>query len=52
VTKAYRSWKEFKQEEYRQFGSFQLSLDELARDLYYDEKVQHWDDEPDELCFD
>ncbi|MCU0663329.1 MAG: hypothetical protein MUC50_13510 [Myxococcota bacterium] len=52
MTKAYRSWKEFKQEEYRQFGSIQLSLDELARDLYYDEKVQHWDEEPDELRFD
>ncbi len=40
----YRSWEEFTREEYRRVGTFQLSIDELARDLYYEDN-KNLDDE-------
>ena len=48
----YRSWKDFKSEQYRQTNTFQLCIDELAHDLYYDEtnEKKAWDEE--ELNFD
>ena len=53
--KSYRTWNEFKQSEYRRVSTFQLSIDELARDLYFDEHNRHKDDkeeEEEELNFD
>ena len=32
----YRTWKEFEEMERRRVGTFQLSVDDLARDLYVD----------------
>ncbi len=47
----YRSWKDFTEQQYRKSNTFQLSIDELERDLYYDEKPYKQDDEDDELIF-
>jgi hypothetical protein len=48
----YRSWKEFTEQQYRKANTFQLSIDELARDLYYDDAAYKNDLEDDELNFD
>jgi hypothetical protein len=48
--KSYRTWQEFEQEERRRVGTFQLSIDDLERDLYYEEVCE--DEEPKELDFD
>ena len=37
---AFQSWKEFTQNEYRRCATFQLSIEELAKDLYYDERME------------
>lgn len=50
--KGYRSWDDFTKTEYRRCGTFQLSLEELARDLYYDDSPYKKDDEEEELNFD
>ena len=49
--KSYSTWQEFEQEERRRVGTFQLSIDDLERDLYYDSTYDD-DDEPEELNFD
>jgi len=41
--KIYRNWEEFEREQRRRYATFQLSLDELAKDLYID-----YDDDPEE----
>ena len=48
----YRTWKDFTEQQYRQTNTFQLCIDELANDLYYDETQEKkaWDEE--ELNFD
>ena len=46
----YRSWQEFEKEQRRRTASFQLSLDELARDLYLD--LEPDTEEIEELNFD
>ena len=48
----YRTWKDFTEHQYRRANTFQLCIDELAHDLYYDETQdkKSWDDE--ELNFD
>lgn len=48
--KIYRTWQEFEREERRRVGTFQLSIDDLERDLYYEDLYE--DDEPKELDFD
>ena len=47
----YRTWKEFEETERRRVGTFQLSVDDLARDLYVD-TYKDDDDETQELNFD
>ena len=43
---AYRSWQDFEISERRRVGSFQLSVDDLARDLYIENpRIQENDDE-------
>ena len=42
----YRTWKEFEEMERRRVGTFQLSVDDLARDLYVD---AYKDDDDDDL---
>jgi len=49
--KSYSSWKEFTQDEFKRFGTFQLSIDELAKDVYYDDAKDD-DEEIEELNFD
>jgi hypothetical protein len=50
---AFDSWKEFKQNEYRRCATFELSIDDLAKDMYYEEHFDKKDkDERDELNFD
>jgi hypothetical protein len=46
----YRSWQEFEKEERRRVATFQLSLDDLAQDLYVDFDLDA--DELKELNFD
>jgi len=48
----YRSWKEFESSERRRVGTFQLSLDDLAKDMYIEQKRPVDDDEVAELNFD
>jgi hypothetical protein len=48
----YRSWEEFKKSEYRRCGTFQLSVEDLANDLYFDDDDQWEDPENSELNFD
>ena len=50
--KAFRTWREFNEQEDRRCGTFQLSIDDLARDLYYDERFQKQNEEEEELNFD
>lgn len=49
--KSFRTWKEFTRDEYRRFRTFQLSIEEFAKDLYYDE-TKEVQDETEELNFD
>jgi hypothetical protein len=35
--KGFRTWKDFTQHEYRRVNTFQLCVDDLAKDLYYDD---------------
>jgi hypothetical protein len=44
----YRSWKEFTQHEYRRVGTIQLSIDDLERDLFFEEFDE--DDEDEEVA--
>lgn len=46
----YRSWQEFEKEQRRRVATFQLSLDDLARDLYVDFDLD--EEEIKELNFD
>jgi hypothetical protein len=46
----YRSWQEFEKEQRRRVATFQLSLDDLAHDLYVDFDLD--EDELKELNFD
>jgi hypothetical protein len=48
----YRSWKEFTEQQNRKSNTFQLSIDELERDLYFDDSEYKRDKDDDELCFD
>ncbi|MCP4603156.1 MAG: hypothetical protein GY847_22020 [Proteobacteria bacterium] len=50
----FNSWEDFTKEEYRRCGTFQLSLEDLARDLYYDDSdnFKKEDSEEKELNFD
>ena len=48
----YRSWKEFEMSERRRVGTIQLSVDDLARDLYVDCLLDEDNDEVEELFFD
>jgi hypothetical protein len=48
---SYRSWKEFEELERRKVGTFQLSIDDLARDLYVDLSAVDNDEEVAELDF-
>ena len=51
--KGFRTWKEFTQHEYRRVNTFQLCVDDLAKDLYYDDAHEPTDnEETDELNFD
>jgi hypothetical protein len=50
--KSYVTWKDFNEQELRRCATFQLSVDDLARDLYYDEKATEKEDEVTELNFD
>jgi hypothetical protein len=47
----YRNWEEFEREERRRYATFQLSLDELAKDLYIDNEIEE-EEEVKELNFD
>jgi len=48
--KVYNTWAEFEREQRRRYATFQLSIEELARDLYMDFEEDN-DDEPKELDF-
>ena len=48
----YRTWTEFEQIERRKVGTFQLCIDDLAKDLYIDILSEREDGEPAELDFD
>ena len=48
----YRSWDHFTKSEYRRVGTFQLSIEELANYLYFDDKQQKVEEEEEELNFD
>jgi hypothetical protein len=50
--KVYRNWEEFEREQRRRCATFQLSLDELAKDLYLDYEADEEEDEVKELDFD
>lgn len=50
--KFYQTWEEFEKEQRQRYATFQLSLDELARDLYMDSETGNDDSEPKELDFD
>jgi hypothetical protein len=49
--KVYRNWDEFEKEQRSRYATFQLSIEELAKDLYMDLE-QEEDEEPEELDFD
>jgi len=48
----YRTWQEFEQQERRRVGTFQLSVDDLAKDMYADLDVKSNKDTVEELNFD
>ena len=47
----YRTWKDFT-EQYRKSNTFQLCIDELERDLYYDDTEDRRSSNEEELNFD
>jgi hypothetical protein len=47
----YRSWKDFEMSERRRVGTFQLSVDDLAEDLYIEPPLYAEDQELSELNF-
>ncbi len=47
----YRTWDEFTKHQIRRNNTFQLCIDELEGDLYYDDSPEKTDDEQ-ELNFD
>ena len=47
----YRSWKDFTEHQYRRANTFQLCIDELESDLYYDDTPEK-SEEDEELNFD
>jgi len=49
--KVYKTWADFEREQRRRYATFQLSIDELAKDLYIDIEEEE-DEEPQELNFD
>ena len=49
--KVYKTWVEFEREQRRRYATFQLSIEELAKDLYMDIEDED-DEEPQELNFD
>jgi hypothetical protein len=49
--KIYRTWDEFEREQRRRYATFQLSLDELAKDLYIDYEEEE-EEQIKELNFD
>ena len=49
--KAYQSWEEFERDLRRRYATFQLSIEELAKDLYMDLDDED-DEDPKELDFD
>jgi hypothetical protein len=49
--KVYRTWAEFEREQRRRYATFQLSIEELAKDLYMDLEEEE-NEEPQELNFD
>jgi hypothetical protein len=48
----YRTWMDFEQIERRKVGTFQLCIDDLAKDLYIDYPAEKEDEEEQELNFD
>ena len=50
LEETYRSWKEFEELERRRVATFQMSIDDLARDLYVDTSLEE-QDEVEELDF-
>ncbi len=52
MEESYRSWKEFEEIERRRVTTVQLSIDDLARDLYVDPRSLEDEDEVEELNFD
>ena len=48
----YRNWIDFEQTERRKMGTFQLCIDDLAKDLYIDFPVEKEEEELKELDFD
>lgn len=49
--KTYSTWAEFEREQRRRYATFQLSIEELAKDLYMDIEEEE-EEEPQELNFD
>ena len=49
---AYRSWQDFTQQQYRRANTFQLCIEELESDLYFDDQLEKKDEEEEELNFD
>lgn len=48
----FQSWEEFTKHEYRRCGTFQLSVEDLANDLYFDDDKDLEESEVEELNFD
>lgn len=38
--KVYRTWEDFRRDEHKRYGTFQVSLEDLAEDLYFDDRLQ------------
>ncbi len=34
------TWEDFRRDEHRRYGTFQVSLEDLAQDLYFDDRFQ------------
>ena len=52
MAETYRTWMDFEQIERRKVGTFQLCIDDLAKDLYIDYPAEKEDEEERELNFD
>lgn len=52
MAETYRNWMDFEQAERRKVGTFQLSIDDLAKDLYIDYPAEKEEAEEQELDFD